>query len=62
MTRLNAALRNMHAYYVGENDDLDGFLSDLAILLGEDEDIASDIEGNLNENRELDGEDDEETA
>ena len=56
MTRLQSAIRNMHAYYVGENDDLDGFLSDLAIVLGEDEDVASDIENNLEENRGLDGE------
>lgn len=62
MTRLQAAIRNMHAYYVGENDDVDGFLSDLGIILGEDDDIASDIENNLIENKALDGEDDEEGA
>jgi len=59
MTRLQTAIRNMHAYYVGKNDDTDGFLSDLSIILGEDDDIASDIENNLNENLELDGEDEE---
>ena len=59
MTRLQTAIRNMHAYYVGENDDVDGFLSDFSIILGEDDDIASDIENNLSENVELDGEDEE---
>lgn len=57
MTKLEAALRDMHAYYVGKNADLDGFLTDLAIILSQDEDIASDIENELQEARELDAED-----
>lgn len=57
MTRLETALTQMHAYYVGKNADLEGFISDLAIILSQDEDIASDIENELQEARELDSED-----
>ena len=54
MTRLEAALTDMHSYYVGKNADLEGFLADLAIILSNDEDIASDIENELQESRDLD--------
>ena len=54
MTRLEAALTDMHAYYVGKNADLEGFFSDLALLLSNDDDIAFDIENELQEARELD--------
>ena len=56
MTRLESAIRDMHAYYVGKNADLDGFLTDLALLIGDD-DVASEIENELQEARELDAED-----
>ena len=54
MTRLQAALTDMYSYYVGTNTDLEGFLADLAILLSQDEDLASDIENELQESRNLD--------
>ena len=59
MTRLEAAIRDMHAYYVGTNADPDGFFTDLAILLSNDDDIAFDIENELQEARDLDAEDEE---
>ena len=57
MTRLEAAIRDMHAYYVGTNADPDGFFADLAIILSQDEDLAADIEDEIREARELDEDD-----
>ena len=54
MTRLHAALTDMYSHYVGTNADPEGFLSDLAILLSQDEDLAFDIENELQEARDLD--------
>ena len=54
MTRLEAALTDMYAYYVGTNADPEGFLSDLAIILSQDDDLAFDIENELQEARDLD--------
>lgn len=39
MNHLTQSLTEMYAYYVGKNDDLEGFLSDLSISLLEMEDI-----------------------
>lgn len=57
MTRLESALTDMHSYYVGKNADLEGFLTDLAILLSQDDDLAFDIENELQEARDMDGQD-----
>jgi len=58
---LNDAMTAMHDYYVGKNDDPEGFLSDLAILItnaiDDADDLAADIRADLELNQELDGED-----
>ena len=51
---LESALKQMYSYYIGTNGDPDGFISDLAIILGHDEDIAHDVALNVAENLELD--------
>ena len=51
---LESALKQMYAYYVTTNGDPEGFISDLAIILGHDEDIAHDVALNVAENLELD--------
>lgn len=52
--QLETALKEMFAYYVTTNGDPDGFISDLAIILDHDEDIAHDVALNVAENLELD--------
>jgi len=51
---LESALQEMFTYYVTTNGDPEGFISDLAIILGHDEDIAHDVALNVAENRSLD--------
>ena len=51
---LESALKQMYAYYVTTNGDPEGFVSDLAIILDQDEDIAHDVALNVAENLELD--------
>ena len=64
MTHLAQAIADMHSYYVGQNDDLEGFFDDLAMLILESEDsidsLPEALEGNLQLNRALDGEDEDE--
>jgi len=40
---LESALQEMFTYYVTTNGDPEGFISDLAIILGHDEDIALEL-------------------
>ena len=51
MNHLAQAIADMHTYYVGKNDDLQGFCHDLAILILESEDsidsLPEALEGNL---------------
>ena len=64
MNHLAQAIADTYAYYVGQNDDLEGFFSDLAIMIQETEGYPADLpeclEANLQLNRALDGEEDEE--
>ena len=64
MNHLAQAIADMHTYYVGQNEDIEGFASDLALLIIESEDsidsLAEALEGNLQLARALDGEDEEE--
>lgn len=63
MNHLAQAIAETHAYYVGQNDDLEGFFTDLAIMIldaGDAEDLAEDLLLNVLECKALDGEDEEE--
>ena len=51
---LETALQKMFDLYVTRNGDPEGFVSDLAIILGHDEDIAHDVDLNVAESLELD--------
>ena len=66
MTPLAQAISDTYDYYVGQNEDLEGFFSDLALLITESEDsidsLPEALEGNLQLNRALDGEDEDEEA
>ena len=59
MNHLAQAIADMHAYYVGQNDDLEAFFGDLALLILESEDsidsLPEALEGNLQLNKALDG-------
>jgi len=48
---LESALQEMYAYYVAGNGDPDGFISDLAIILDHDEDVAHGVALNVAETR-----------
>lgn len=64
MNHLASAIADTYAYYVGKNDDLEGFFADLAILILESEDdvdsLPEALEANLQLARALDGEDEDE--
>ena len=51
---LESALQRMYDAYVTANGDAEGFISDLAIILGHDEDIAHDVDLNAAEYIEFD--------
>ena len=51
---LHFALQRMFDLYVTTNGDPEGFISDLAIILGHDEDLAHDVDLNVTESLELD--------
>ena len=51
---LESARQRMFGCYVTANGDPEGFVSDLAIILGHDEDVAHDVDLNVSENLELD--------
>lgn len=63
MNHLAQAIADMHAYYVGRNEDLEGFFQDLALLILESEDsidsLPEALEGNVQLCRATDGEDEE---
>ena len=63
MNHLAQAIADTYDYYVGKNDDLEGFFTDLAILILESEDsidsLPEALEGNLQLAKALDGEDEE---
>ncbi len=63
MTHLAQAIADTHACYVGKNDDLEGFFSDLAIMITNCEDdleaLAEELEQNLRLVVAMDGEDEE---
>jgi len=63
MNHLAQAIAETHAYYVGRNHDLEGFFTDLAILIleaGNAEDLAEDLLLNVETCKALDGEEEEE--
>ena len=43
MNHLAQAIADTYAYYVGQNDDLEGFFSDLAIMIQETEGYPADL-------------------
>jgi len=61
MNHLAQAINDTFDYYVGKNEDVQGFCQDLALLILESEDsidsLAEALEGNLALNLALDGED-----
>ena len=62
MQALNTAISSMYSYYVGEMEDKEGFTSDLDLLIAEADGVTSLTDlilDNLNELRELDGEDED---
>ena len=63
MNHLSKAIAEMHAYYVGKNDDLEGFFDDLSLMILANEDdieaLPEDIEDNLQECRAMDEEDED---
>ena len=63
MDHLAQSIADTYAYYVGKNDDLEGFFADLSLMIMESEDsidsLPEALEANLQLNQALDGEDED---